>query len=156
MESSYIKSSIFGTFDGLTSLLGVVISLLAYTRGADDSLIFTACMGLAVSSAISMGLGEYISSDKDAPLGERASSALLMGFFTGLGCILPAIPFALLQGSEALVASGLVYAVATLGVALLKVPDMGWWRALATTYIVSAIAMGLVIGVSLFLPVPPG
>lgn len=152
MDPSTLKASIFGMFDGLTSLLGVLIPLLAFSH----LLIFSTCMGLAVSSAISMGLGEYLSSDKDLPRIGRIRSSLYMGVFTGIGCGLPAIPFAFFSGAVALILAGILYLLATLIVAWMKVSDMGWRSALITTFMVSFVAVGLVFGATLLLPVPVG
>jgi VIT1/CCC1 family predicted Fe2+/Mn2+ transporter len=150
IEKELLKPSIFGMFDGLTTLLGVLIPLLSY----EHLLVFFTSVGLSVSSAISMGLGDFLSSDKDSPKKLRIESALYMGIFTGLGCILPVIPFAFVGGTVALVISIMIYLSLTLLVAYLKSADMGWKDSLVQTFAVSLIAVALVIAVTLLLPIP--
>lgn len=150
IDKELMKPSIFGMFDGLTTLLGVFIPLLSY----EHLLVFFTCIGLAVSSAISMGLGDFLSSDKDISKKLRVKSATYMGIFTGLGCFLPVIPFAFTGGFLALGISMAIYFILTLVVAYLKSADMGWKDSLTQTFAVSAIAVALVVLVTVLLPVP--
>lgn len=152
LDKNLLKPSIFGMFDGLTSLLGVLIPLLGFVH----LLVFTTCFGLAVSSAISMGLGEYLSSDKEIPRPQRIHSSLYMGIFTGVGCFLPVIPFLFVGGSLALGLSIAVYFLCTLIVVYMKSEDIGWKSALVQTFLVSGVAITLVVLATLALPVPPG
>jgi VIT1/CCC1 family predicted Fe2+/Mn2+ transporter len=152
IEKSLLKPSIFGMFDGLTSLLGVLIPLLGYVH----LLVFTTCLGLTVSSAISMGLGEYLSSDKEIPKNQRIKNSTYMGIFTGLGCFLPVIPFLFTGGMLALGLSIGIYFLCTLIVAYMKSEDIGWKSALIQTFLTSGIAIVLVILTTLAIPVPAG
>ena len=147
-----LKPSIFGMFDGLTSLLGVFIPLLRY----EHLLVFITCLGLAVSSAISMGLGEFLSSNKDILTKTRTTSSLYMGLFTGIGCFLPVIPFLFIGGTLAVCLSITIYLLLTLTVAFMKSGELGWKKSLIQTFLVSAIAVGLVIAATVLLPTPPG
>src|SRR6266446_9185943 len=101
IDKELIKPSVFGMFDGLTSMLGVVIPLLSNTH----VLIFTTCIGLSISSSLSVGLGDYLSSDKSSTKKHRIESAIYMGLFTGIGCFLPVLPYAFVGGTMALVLS---------------------------------------------------
>jgi VIT1/CCC1 family predicted Fe2+/Mn2+ transporter len=152
LDKSLLKPSIFGMFDGLTSLLGVLIPLLGYVH----LLIFTTCLGLAVSSAISMGLGEFLSSDKELPKTQRVKNSTYMGIFTGIGCFLPVIPFLFTGGMLALGLSIAIYFLCTLIVVYMKSEDIGWKAALVQTFLVSGIAITLVILTTLAIPVPAG
>jgi VIT1/CCC1 family predicted Fe2+/Mn2+ transporter len=145
-----MKPSIFGMFDGLTSLLGVLIPLLKYTH----LLVFTTCVGLAVSSAISMGLGEYLSYDKDISTKTRIHTSIYMGIFTAIGCFLPVVPFLFVGGVIALVSSIIIYLLLTLVVAFMKSGDLGWRSALVQTLSISLVAVALVICATLLLPAP--
>lgn len=150
LDREVLKPSIFGMFDGLTSLLGVLIPLLTFTH----LLVFTTCIGLAVSSAISMGLGEYLSSDKSIPKGKRLHSATYMGIFTAIGCFVPVIPFAFVGGAFALWLATGIYIGMTLVVAFMKKEDLGWKQALIQTFAVSIVAVALVVCATLALPAP--
>lgn len=150
IDREVLKPSIFGMFDGLTSLLGVLIPLLSFTH----LLVFTTCIGLAVSSAISMGLGEYLSSDKSIPKRTRVHAATYMGIFTAIGCFVPVIPFAFTGGVLALWLAVAIYICMTFVVAFMKKEDLGWKRALVQTFVVSLIAVALVVCATLALPAP--
>lgn len=87
-----LKPAIFGLSDGMMSLLGVVLYLLGH-----QSLVFPAALSGAISSALSMAGGEWLS-ESDSGLG----ASLVMGAATGLGGVLPALPFAFASGRMAL------------------------------------------------------
>lgn len=148
IDKDSLEPSIFGMFDGLTSLLGVLIPLIGYAH----ILVFTTCFGLAVSSAISMGLGEYLSSsDKE----KRTKKSVYMGIFTGIGCFLPALPFLFTGGLLAMGISLAIYILLTFVVAFMKSGELGWKSALVQTFLVSGIAVVLVVIATVLLPVPP-
>jgi VIT1/CCC1 family predicted Fe2+/Mn2+ transporter len=92
------------------SLLGVILYLLH-----DQSLIFPAALSGAISSAMSMAGGEYMS-DSDNGL----VPSLIMGLATGLGGILPALPFAFARGAGALVLMGAICVLIGLVVGLMR------------------------------------
>lgn len=148
IDKELMKPSIFGMFDGLTSLLGVLIPLLASTH----MLLFVTCLGLSVSSAISMGLGEYLSSDKTLSKRSRMRSSIYMGIFTGIGCFLPVIPYIFIGGTIALVLFILIYVLLTLVVAAMKSKDLGWRNALVQTFLVSLAAVVVVVAATIGLP----
>lgn len=152
VNKELLKPSIFGMFDGLTSLLGVLIPLLSY----EHLLVFRTCLGLAVSSAISMGLGEYLSSDKTIPKKSRVNNSLYMGVFTGIGCLAPVIPFAFIGGSTALAISLVLYILLTCVVASMKSSDVGWKASLIQTFAISLVAVLSVVALTVVLPVPAG
>lgn len=93
------------------SLLGVILYLLG-----DQQFIFAAAASGAISSAISMGAGEFMS-DSDNGL----FPSLVMGAATGIGAILPAVPFLFARGPLALTLMALIcLAIGTV---------VGWMRA---------------------------
>lgn len=148
IDKELMKPSIFGMFDGLTSLLGVLIPLLASAH----MLLFVTCLGLSVSSAISMGLGEYLSSDKTLPKKKRLRSSIYMGIFTGIGCFLPVVPYFFVGGTLALTLFILIYLLLTLVVAAMKSRDLGWKDALIQTFLVSVVAVVVVVAATIGLP----
>lgn len=94
MNAKLAKPAVFGAFDGCSSLLGVVLYLLGH-----KNLIFPAALSGAISSALSMGAGEWLS-DSDSGLG----GAGVMAAATFAGAILPAVPFAFSAGATAITA----------------------------------------------------
>ena len=92
MKQRLLKPAIFGLSDGMMSLLGVVLYLLGH-----QDLIFPAAVSGAISSALSMAGGEWLS-ESDSGLG----ASCVMGAATGLGGMLPALPFAFTSGRTAL------------------------------------------------------
>jgi hypothetical protein len=76
-------SEIFGVFDGMTSVLGVIAGLLTKPK----HLIITAAIGLAVASAVGMGAGEYLGDSR-----RRLRIAFVMAGATALGTMLPVVP----------------------------------------------------------------
>jgi VIT1/CCC1 family predicted Fe2+/Mn2+ transporter len=148
LDKNILKPSVFGMFDGLTSLLGVVIPLLNHQH----ILVFITCFGLAVSSAISMGLGEYLSSDRELPTWIRSKRSLYMGIFTGVGCFLPVIPYAFTGGALAMSLSISIYLLLTLSVSWMKSAELGWKTSLIQTFLVSFIAIVVVVVATLGLP----
>ncbi len=76
-----ISTMIFGAFDGMISVLGVVIILLH----RNPHQIVGPVLGLAVASTISMGAGEWLG-------GSSLRTALLMCGATLAGTVVPALP----------------------------------------------------------------
>jgi VIT1/CCC1 family predicted Fe2+/Mn2+ transporter len=99
-----------GLADGMMSLLGVVLFLLGH-----QSLIFPAALSGGISSALSMAGGEWLS-DSENGLG----ASLVMGLATGLGAILPAVPYAIMQGPAAVASSVMICACIGTVVAFLR------------------------------------
>jgi VIT family len=59
LDASDAKEAIFGSFDGMTSTLGVVAGLLATKSSAPH--IVAGAIGIAVAATIGMGAGQYLS-----------------------------------------------------------------------------------------------
>jgi hypothetical protein len=100
--------AVFGSFDGMTSVLGVIAGLLGRPR----HVIIAAAVGLAVASAVGMGAGEYLG-DRDRSL----RMAAVMAVATAVGTLLPVVPLLALpklagEIGAALVAVGLTVVIA--------------------------------------------
>jgi VIT family len=80
------REAIFGSFDGMTSTLGVVAGLLA-TRATAPHIVAGA-IGIAVAATIGMGAGQYLSDEK-----RSVRKAVVMAVATLAGSVLPALPF---------------------------------------------------------------
>ena len=102
MSKDDLKQGVFGSFDGLTSALGVITGLVV--AGVHDGRhILAASLGLAIAATTGMAAGEYLS---DTSRSKRR--AAVMGAATFLGSVLPALPFATGYGTAQLIASGLL------------------------------------------------
>jgi VIT1/CCC1 family predicted Fe2+/Mn2+ transporter len=136
------RPAVFGAFDGTASLLGVVIYLLV----THPALIFPAALSGAISSAVSMGAGEWLS---DSEHGFAASSVMAAATFTG--ALLPALPFALSTGPMAMAESGVICAGIAFIVACLR-PNRGLGMALVETFGILLAIFGVVLACGLLLP----
>lgn len=142
MKSSLARPAVFGGFDGTSSLLGVVIYLLL----THPALIFPAALSGAITSAISMGGGEWLS---DSENGLGASAVMALATFTG--ALLPAIPFASGHGPLAVAACAVTCAAIGVVVAFLR-PNRGRLLALAETFGILLACLAAVLVCGLFLP----
>jgi VIT1/CCC1 family predicted Fe2+/Mn2+ transporter len=136
-ETTDVKEAIFGSFDGMTSTLGVVAGLLATKSSASH--VVAGAIGIAVAATIGMGAGQYLSDDQ-----RNVRKALVMALATLVGSILPAIPF-LFGTSHACVLASLV-------ITALAAAVIGHYRGYLITYgiliVVSAITIGLSLAVA--------
>jgi len=141
-----VRATVFGTFDGATSSFGVTFALFAQHQ--PPGVFLAAVLGLAIASAAGMGGGEAASSGGTS----MVRQALLMAASTVFGVLVVAVPFFLLSGVAALVAS-LVLAVA-LGSAIAerRRADLGRRAAYTLTFAVLAAAIGVTSAVAVILP----
>src|SRR3974390_2371167 len=85
-EDPDAREAIFGSFDGMTSTLGVVAGLLA--TKANASHVVAGAIGIAVASTIGMGAGQYLSDGQ-----RNLRKALVMALATLICSILAAVSF---------------------------------------------------------------
>jgi hypothetical protein len=135
-------TAVFGGFDGTSSLLGVIVYLLA----AHPGLIFPAALSGAVSSALSMGAGEWLSDS-----GNGLAASAVMAAATLAGALLPAVPFAFGSGPVAVAVSAVLCAATGVTVARLRV-NRGYGLALAETLGLLAVILGVTAALALWLP----
>lgn len=135
------RPAVFGLADGMMSLLGVVLYLMGH-----QSLIFPAALCGGISSALSMAGGEWLS-DSENGLG----ASCVMGAATGLGAILPALPYAVTTGPAAVADSVVICVMIGFTVALLR-PHKSLWTAMAETFGVLAAIFAVVLVCGMFLP----
>ena len=103
-----LQEAIFGSFDGMTSTLGVVAGLLA--TNASASKIVAASIGIAVAATVGMGAGQYLSDGA-----KNLRIVIVMAVATLIGSVIPAVPF-LFGDSRACIAASI--AVTALAAAL--------------------------------------
>lgn len=134
MQAADLKQAIFGSFDGLTSALGVTAGLIAAGVHFGPR-ILAAALGLAVAATVGMGAGEYLSDT-----GRSKRLAIVMGAATFCGSIAPAVPFAAGYGPAQLTAS---IAVVLFGGVLI-----GHFRGYRITFTVLGVVTVLTVGLS--------
>jgi VIT1/CCC1 family predicted Fe2+/Mn2+ transporter len=128
-----VKEAIFGSFDGMTSTLGVVAGLLATKATAPH--IVAGAIGIAVAATIGMGAGQYLSDDQ-----RSVRRALVMASATLIGSILPAIPF-FFGDSRACILASLAVTVLAAGV-------IGHYRGYLVTYAILIVVSVLTVALS--------
>lgn len=134
------KQAVFGGFDGLVSLLGVLAGLSV--AHAHPATVLAVCAGLAIASAVGMAAGDWLA-------GTSTRMAVVMGAATLTGSFLPALPAALIP-SPAGQATTLAVVLAV-GVAISEVRARATKRRLPaylSTALILVVASGLSIGAS--------
>lgn len=138
---SLARPVIFGVGDGMVSLLGTVWYLHGH-----PSLVLPAAISGGVTSAVSMA-GFDALSDSTRSVAESCT----LGVATGVGCMLPALPYGILHGAAAVAASVVTCAALAVIIALIR-PNRGRLLSLVEVLGVVALAFAAVIACGLFLP----
>jgi len=128
------KEAIFGSFDGMTSTLGVVAGLLA--AHATPTKILAAAIGIAVAATTGMSAGQYLSDGK-----RNLRKAMVMGVATLIGSVLPALPF-IFGASLPCVLSSVAITIVAAGV-------IGFYRGYVVTYSILLVVATLTVGLSI-------
>jgi VIT1/CCC1 family predicted Fe2+/Mn2+ transporter len=134
VQKSDTTEAIFGSFDGMTSTLGVVAGLLATKTSATH--VVAAAIGIAVAATVGMGAGQYLSDGR-----RNLRKALVMALATLVGSVLPALPF-LFGTTDACI-------LASIGITLLASAVIGHYRGYLVTYAILVVVSALTIGLSL-------
>ncbi len=142
MTRAWARPAIFGAFDGITCCLGVILSLLHEPR-----LILTAAAGVAAAEMVGMAAGEWQSSSDNG-----LAASVVVGVTSGLGAVLPAIPYAILPAAVARWCSVLVLLAVTAAIAWLRSDSRGRGRAFAESYAILAAVGAVVWCVQLLTP----
>lgn len=130
---------IFGSFDGLTSVLGVIVSLL----GAPLHVLLAGAAGLAASSAVGMGAGQYLA-DADRSI----RKALAMAVSTVVGTLIPVAPYLVLPRVPATVAAGVLCVAFGVAVSVIRSRSCPRKQAFVETFLVLALAAAVAVVVS--------
>ena len=125
------RLAVFGSVDGLTMFMGIVIGILVSGHG--QAAAWHAAAGGGIGELVGMTAGQFQS---DPGGGWKLAAAC--GAAGCAACLLPGVPFAVAAGAAAAVASAAV-AVAIGAVICWLRPQKGW-RAVALTYGVLAAA----------------
>lgn len=135
--SKILKPAIFGMFDGLTSSLGVILALLAAPHA-----LLLAALGVGVSGTVGMAAGEYLSESDNGFL-----ASVVMGLATGLGVLLPILPFMFLSGVVPLILSILITISTVAFISKLRVTETKSYKRAA----LESFSILLVVGLSVWL-----
>lgn len=136
MTCLYLRPTIFGVFDGLTVVLGVLFSLGL----AHPTLVFPAALGVGVAEGIGMAAGEWLSAS-DTGLGASA----VIGAATVAGTVLPALPWLWLTGPFAFGLSGLLVVVIGVVIAALRGDRGASLAAVETFGVLTATALAVFV-----------
>lgn len=139
--SPLLRPSIFGAYDGLTVVLGVLLSLTGHPE-----LVFPTALGVAIAEGVGMTAGEWLSNDQSTPL-----IAGVMGGAVLIGGVAPAVPWLWLRGWPALVLSVVILVGIGAVIAWLR-NDRGSALALVETYGVLAVTVVVVFLVEYLTP----
>jgi VIT1/CCC1 family predicted Fe2+/Mn2+ transporter len=133
-----VSQAIFGSFDGVVSVIGIIVALLA----RPTPIIIEAAIGLAAASAVGMAAGEY--------LGDHARSirkAAVMGAATIVGTMCPVVPFMVLPKRSAIIVAVLLVLAISLVIARSRAEGSSA-RAYVETFGVLFFAAGVTAAVS--------
>lgn len=140
-RASLARPVIFGIGDGMVSLLGTVWYLSGH-----PAFVLPAAISGGVTSAVSMA-GFDALSDSTRSVAESCT----LGAATGLGCMLPALPFGIFHGPAAVAASAVICVALAVVIALIR-PNRGKALSLVEVLGVVALAFGAVVACGLALP----
>ncbi len=140
-----MSQAIFGSFDGLSCVLGVIAA--GYIAGDFHALALSA-VGLALAEGIAMAGGSYLS---DVTSVNSLRHAGIIGGAAFVGVLLPALPFLVAPRQIALALSILLTIALAVLIAQVRAPTGGRIRAYAQTFAILVVAAFASIAVSLAL-----
>jgi hypothetical protein len=120
----------FGSADGVTIVLGVVVSLAGQPHA-----VFRAAAGAGLAELVGMTAGAYLSDEKAG-----LAPAIANGAAACAACVLPAVPYLLGSGWPAMAASIALVAAVASGISLLR-PERGLLAFAQTFGILAAAAV---------------
>jgi len=138
MTRDDVSQAIFGSFDGVVSVIGIIVALLA----RPTPIMVEAAIGLAAASAVGMAAGEYLGDDT-----RNLRRAAVMGVATVVGTMCPVVPFMLLAKELAIVVAVLLVLGISLTIARVRALRTSG-RAYVETFGVLVLAAGVTAVVS--------
>jgi VIT1/CCC1 family predicted Fe2+/Mn2+ transporter len=134
LSANDAREAIFGSFDGMTSTLGVVAGLIATKSSAPH--IVAGAIGIAVAATIGMGAGQYLSDGR-----RNMRKAIVMGLATLVGSVLPAVPF--------IFGTSLACVLASVAITLVAAGVIGHYRGYVVTYAILIVVSLVTVGLSI-------
>jgi VIT1/CCC1 family predicted Fe2+/Mn2+ transporter len=141
IDSKLVSTAVFGSFDGMTSAMGVILPLLATPHA-----LLLGALGIGIAAIIGMGLGEWQS---DSSSGWRAP--LVMAVASGAGVLIPVIPFLFITGWPAVAISAAIIVAATGFIAKVRATNgKSYWKAARESFTILGItALAVWLGTKL-------
>jgi VIT1/CCC1 family predicted Fe2+/Mn2+ transporter len=134
---AWARPAVFGAFDGVTCYLGVLFPLLA-----DPRLVLPTALGVALAETVGMAAGEWQSNSENG-----FGASIVVGAASGLGAVLPAVPFGFSHGPAARIASALLVLAVTAAIAMMRADKRGHRRAFTESFgILAVVALVVWVG----------
>jgi hypothetical protein len=120
----------FGSADGLTVLLGLLVSL-----SGDPHALWRAALGAGLAELVGMSAGAWLSDEKAG-----ITPAVANGAASLTACVLPALPYLVTSGTTALAMSVAVVVALGCGISVLR-PERGFLAFVTTFSILAGAAL---------------
>jgi VIT1/CCC1 family predicted Fe2+/Mn2+ transporter len=144
-DNDNLSKFVFGSFDGMTCVLGVVAG--CYVSGNIHALILSV-VGLAIAEGIAMAGGSYLSELVGI---YRVRHALIIGIASAVGILVPAFPFFFAPAHVAILLSLFLTCVLAVIIAQVRVRTLGALEAYVQTFVLILMAAGVSVVVTLLL-----
>lgn len=144
-DSDNLSKFVFGSFDGMCCVLGVVAG--CYVSGDMHTLLLSV-VGLAIAEGIAMAGGSYLSELVSV---YRVRHALIIGAASAVGILVPAFPFFFAPPHVALILSMFLTCVLAIIIAQVRVRTLGALEAYVQTFVLVLMAAGVSVAVTLLL-----
>lgn len=145
MNREQRQEAIFGAFDGVVSVTGLIFALLVHK--SPNSTIAVGGLGAAIAAAISMGAGEVEKGDE--PWRARLPVGITMFLASLVGSLIPVVPFFIFSRSVALGVGALGCLCVATWIGLEKRNGV---KGYVAAYVVLVLAAGLTLAVVSFIP----
>lgn len=129
-DSDNMSKAVFGSFDGMTCILGVIAG--CYVSGDMRTLMLSA-IGLAIAEGIAMAGGSYLS---EIVAVYRLQHAFIIGVASAIGILVPALPFFFAPRNVAILLSLFLTCAFAAIIAQVRVKQMGALEAYVQTYVI--------------------
>jgi VIT1/CCC1 family predicted Fe2+/Mn2+ transporter len=139
------QQAVFGGYDGLVSVAGVIFGLLVHD--AAPSAIAIAGVGCAIASSVSMGMGEFES--REDRWNARLGTSAIMLLATLVGSLIAVWPFFVFSEHEALVIAGVGAIVVAIWIGFEKRKGVSGY---VGAFVTLLVAIGLTLGIVSLIP----
>jgi hypothetical protein len=144
-DNDNLSKFVFGSFDGLTCVLGVIAG--CYISGNIHTLVFSV-IGLALAEGVAMAGGSYLS---EVVAVYRLRHAAIIGVASAIGILVPALPFFFAPQRVAVLLSLFLTCALAVIIAQVRVRTLGALEAYTQTFAIVLFAAGISIMATLLL-----
>lgn len=144
-DGDNVSKAIFGSFDGLCCVLGVIAA--GYVSG-DIHALLLAAVGLSVAEGIAMAGGSYLSELVGV---YRLRHAAIIGIASAVGILVPAFPFFFAPRRIAILLSMFLVVCFAVIIASFRIKTLGALEAYVQTFLLILVAAGISVAVTLLL-----